>query len=227
MAARTRVKICGLTRTGDVAVACVAGADAVGFVCFQGSPRHVPRSALAELAHAVAPFVTPVLLFVDAAPEDIRRALEIVPNALLQFHGAESPADCQAYGRPYLRALAVGEGADLLDCERRFPAAAAMLVDTPPGGDGRNRGGDRPGGFGGAGIAFDWRRLPGAAARGRPLVLAGGLTAANVGGAIATVRPWAVDVSSGVEERKGVKDPARIRDFIAAVRAADADRTEP
>jgi phosphoribosylanthranilate isomerase len=210
MQQRTRVKICGLTRTQDVQAACALGADAVGFVCVPASPRYVEPARLRELARAVPPFVVPVLLFVDAAAEAVRAALESVPDALLQFHGRESAQTCGSFGRPYLRAVAVAAPGDLLDCERAFPGASGMLADAPSEA------------FGGSGRTFDWACLPEPALRALPLVLAGGLRAENVAAAIARVRPHAVDVSSGVEEAWGIKSVARMRGFIAAVRQADA-----
>ncbi|MEF9995104.1 MAG: phosphoribosylanthranilate isomerase [Burkholderiaceae bacterium] len=204
---RTRIKICGLTRSDDVAAAAVVGADAVGFVCYLKSPRFVGPERLLELARAVPPLVTPVLLFVNAAPAEVRAALELVPHALLQFHGDEPEVWCAQFQRPWLRAVRMAEGVDLLDCERRFPSAAGLLADAPSAG------------FGGSGESFDWSRLP--LRRSRPLILAGGLNADNVGAAITQVRPWAVDVSSGVESAPGIKDARRIHEFIAAVRAAD------
>lgn len=212
---RVRIKICGLTREADVAAAVAAGADAVGFVCYAASPRYVARERLAALAAGLPPFVTPVLLFVNAAEVEVRAALAAVPQALLQFHGDETEAECGRYGRPYLRALRMGEGADLLDCETRFASAAGLLADAPAAG------------YGGGGRRFDWSRIPPARRRGKPLVLAGGLDSDNVGAAIAQVEPYAVDVSSGVEvaqvaqEAKGIKDAARIAAFVAAVRAAE------
>ncbi len=214
---RTRIKICGLTRAEDVAAACALGADAVGFVCFEGSPRWVPPAALAGLAATVAPFVMPVLLFVDAAPEQVRTALAAVPHALLQFHGAESAADCERWGRPYLKAVAMAPGVDLLDWETTFTRAAGLLVDAPAAG----------GGFGGSGRRFDWSLVPPVARRARPLVLAGGLDATQVAAAIAAVAPAAVDVSSGVELARGIKSAAKMQAFITAVRAADAAQEDP
>jgi phosphoribosylanthranilate isomerase len=204
---RTRVKICGLTRAGDIESAARAGADALGFVCYERSPRYVAPAALAELARAIPPLATPVLLFVNALPEAIEAALARMPDALLQFHGDETAAQCARWGRPYLRAVRMAEGVDLLDCYAQFPSARGLLADTPSAG------------YGGSGQRFDWHRLP----RRRPgaLVLAGGLEAGNVAEAIARVRPEAVDVSSGVESAPGVKDAGHIREFIAAVRAAD------
>ncbi|HYA66132.1 MAG TPA: phosphoribosylanthranilate isomerase, partial [Burkholderiaceae bacterium] len=165
---------------------------------------------LTELAAAVPPLVTPVLLFVDAQPQEVRRALQVVPNALLQFHGHEDSTYCQSFGRPYLRAAAMGENIDLLEFERAFAGAAGLLADAARAGEG------------GTGHAFDWSRLPAPAQRTLPLILAGGLDAQNVGAAIASVRPYAVDVSSGVEETQGVKSIALLRSFFAAVRRADA-----
>jgi phosphoribosylanthranilate isomerase len=207
---RTRIKICGLTRAEDVAAAAAAGADALGFNCYPRSPRFVDEARLRELASALPPFVTPVLLFVNATPEQVGRGLALLPHALLQFHGDETPAECERYGRPYLRALRMVEGVDLLDCERSFPSAMALLADAPAPG------------YGGSGIAFDWSRLPAPERRSKPLVLAGGLNDTNVMEAIVRVRPFAVDVSSGVEDAPGLKSAARLQRFCAAVRAADA-----
>jgi len=206
----TRIKICGLTRVDDVAVAAQTGADALGFVCYARSARYVPAERLKELAASVPPFVTPVLLFVNPQVDEVRAALEQVPDALLQFHGDEDEGFCAQFLRPWLRAVRMAQGVDLLDCERRFPSAIGLLADAPSAG------------FGGSGESFDWQRIP--VRRSRPLVLAGGLHAGNVGQAIAQVRPWAVDVSSGVEAAPGIKDARRIEEFIAAVRAADQTR---
>lgn len=206
---RTRIKICGITRVEDAVAAVACGADAVGFVCYPRSPRFVERSRLRELARSLPPFVTPVLLFVNAAAEQVRACLAEVPNALLQFHGDESPADCERFGRPYLRAVRMAEGVDLLDSFRFFPSAIALLADAPAAG------------FGGGGAVFDWARLPAPDHRSMPLVLAGGLNEGNVGEAIARARPFAVDVSSGVETAPGVKSAERMQRFCAAVRAAD------
>jgi len=206
---RTRVKICGLTRFQDVQQACALGADAVGFVCHAASPRFVPVDRLPELARAVAPLVTPVLLFVNAPAQQIWSALAAVPGALLQFHGSEDAAACSAFGRPYLRAVAVDAKVNLLDFERKFAGAAGLLADAPSAG------------FGGSGRTFAWDRLPGPAARTLPLVLAGGLQADNVAAAIGQVRPFAVDVSSGVESAPGIKSEDRMRAFIDAVRQTE------
>ncbi len=219
---RTRVKICGLTREEDVRAAADLGADAMGFVCFPGSPRFVEPGRLLELARSVPPFVTPVLLFVDAPREQVLAALAAVPQALLQFHGVEDPRFCGSFHRPYIRALPVSSSCDLLDFEDQFPAAAGLLADSPAEAPGESPRPDSPAAFGGAGRTFPWDRLPAPPQRRLPLILAGGLRADNVGRAIAAVRPFAVDVSSGVEAARGIKSAQRIREFLAAVRVADA-----
>ena len=206
---RTRIKICGITRVQDAACAVSCGADALGFVCYPRSPRFVAAGRLRELTAALPPFVMPVLLFVNASSDHVQACLAQVPQALLQFHGDETRADCERYGRPYLRAVRMGEGVDLLDCARSFRSAVALLADAPAAG------------FGGSGTVFDWARLPAPAQRTMPLVLAGGLNESNVMDAIARARPFAVDVSSGVEEAPGVKSAERLQHFCAAVRAAD------
>jgi phosphoribosylanthranilate isomerase len=211
---RTRIKICGITRAEDAARAAENGADAVGFNCYPRSSRYVERARLRELAAALPPFVTPVLLFVNAAADYVEACAALVPEALLQFHGDEAAAQCERFGRPYLRAVRMAEGVDLLDCERLFPSASALLVDAPSAG------------FGGSGEAFDWSRLPSPSQRAKPLVLAGGLNDTNVMDAIGRVRPFAVDVSSGVEQAPGIKSAEKLRRFCAAVRAADR-RTYP
>ncbi len=204
---RTRIKICGLTREADVATACAAGADAVGFVCYPKSPRHVAPQRLRALARELGPFTVPVLLFVNSPPALVQAARDAVPTAVLQFHGDEQEPECARYGAPYLRALRMAEGVDLLDFERLFSSAAALLLDTPSEA------------YGGSGRAFDWSWIP--ARRSMRVILAGGLSSDNVMRAVQTVRPYAVDVSSGVEEAPGIKSAARIRDFVDAVRRAD------
>lgn len=207
---RTRIKICGLTREADVAAAVTAGADAIGFNCYPKSSRHVVPARLRALARGLPPFVAPVLLFVNASADLIEDALAAVPDATLQFHGDEHEAACSRYGRPYLRAVRMDPGVDLLDSEREFHSAVALLADAPSTAAAE---------YGGTGRTFDWTRVP--LRRNKPLVLAGGLNDANVGDAIGRLRPYAVDVSSGVEQSPGIKSEARIHQFIAAVRAAD------
>lgn len=205
---RTRIKICGLTREADVDAAVDAGADAIGFVLYPRSPRAVSARRAGELARRLPPFVTPVLLFVNAAEQEIAAALRAVPHGLLQFHGDETPAQCRAPARAYLRAVRMGPGVDLLDCAASFSDAQALLLDAHVEG------------YGGGGKVFDWSLvLPGVACR---LVLSGGLNPANVTDGLFRVRPWAVDVSSGVEAAKGVKDAMLMRRFCQTVREADA-----
>jgi phosphoribosylanthranilate isomerase len=221
-AQRTRIKICGLTRESDVDAAVDAGADAIGFVLYAKSPRYVPVERAAELASRLPPFVTPVLLFVNEDTTKIRAACASIAGAIAQFHGDESPDDCwQACGevqRPYLRAARIpmgdaGRGFDLLKFAQDFYQAQAILLDAQVDG------------YGGGGHTFNWSLLPPNV--NAHLVLSGGLNAANVIDGITQLRPrcksLAVDVSSGVEVsgQKGIKDPARIHAFVAAVRQAD------
>lgn len=205
---RTRIKICGLTREADVDAAVAAGADAIGFVLYDRSPRAVSPARAGELAQRLPPYVTPVLLFVNAAPEAIAAGLAAVPQAVLQFHGDESPAACEALGRPFVRAVRMAPGLDLLDFAASHPRAQALLLDAFVEG------------YGGGGKVFDWSAIP--AGVPRPVVLSGGLNPANVIDGVLRVRPSAVDVSSGVEAAKGIKDAGLMRQFCDAVREADA-----
>lgn len=207
MRPRTRIKICGLTREQDVDAAVAAGADALGFVFYPPSPRFVEIDRAAALMARVPPFVTIVGLFVNAGPDVVDTALARLPIQLLQFHGDETEADCQRFGRPYLKAARMRPGFDLINYAASFPGAAGVLLDAFVEG------------YGGGGEAFDWNLIP--TGLGKPLVLSGGLNPANVQEAVARVRPWAVDVSSGVETAKGIKDPAKISAFVAGVRSAD------
>jgi len=203
----TRIKICGLTREEDVDAAVASGADAIGFVFYPPSPRYVQPQRAAELAKRIPPFVDVVGLFVNEAPETVRAVCRQVPINLLQFHGDEDTAYCQQFAHPYLRAARVRPGIDLVEFARSFPDARGLLLDAFVEG------------YGGGGHVFDWTLIP----AGLPgfLVLSGGLTADNVGDAVRRVRPVAVDVSSGVEVGKGIKDHSKIAAFVAAVRKAD------
>jgi len=205
--ARTRIKICGLTREQDVDDAIDAGADALGFVLWARSPRHVSLTRAVALAARLPPFVTPVLLFVNASPSEVRRATDDLPQALLQFHGDETPEQCLAAGRPFMRAARMAPEFDLLDFASRFHGAAGLLLDTHAES------------YGGSGKVFDWSLIPPSVPL--PVVLSGGLSPANVTDGVLHVRPWAVDVSSGVEQSKGVKNAALMRRFCKAVRDAD------
>jgi len=204
---RTRIKICGLTREADVQAAVNAGADALGFVFYPSSSRYVTLHRGAELARTVPPFVTVVGLFVNAEPDLVEQACAAIPNLVLQFHGDESPADCRRFNRPFLRAARMAAGFDLLDFAAQYLDAQAVLLDAPVDG------------YGGGGKVFDWSLVPSGVPR--PVVLSGGLHAENVGRGIAALRPWAVDVSSGVEAAKGIKDAEALRRFCQAVRDAD------
>lgn len=200
-----RVKICGITRIEDGLAAAAAGAAAIGLV-FADSPRRVA----AEVAHAIAvalpPFIKVVGLFVDAPAEAVQAVLGRVPLDLLQFHGRETPEYCRQFGRPYIKTIHIKEGVDAVAAAGRYPDAAGMLFDA-----------FHPQLAGGSGTTFDWSRVP--RTLDRPVILAGGLTPENVAEAVRIVRPYAVDVSSGVESSKGIKDAARIAAFIRAATA--------
>ena len=224
MNARTRIKICGLTREQDVDAAVAAGVDAIGFVLYEKSPRHVSLARATELARRLPPFVTPVLLFVNQSATEIIAACASIAGAIVQFHGEESPAQCLAAtqhgARPFLRAARIplgdaGRHFDLVKYAHDYSTARAILLDAHVDS------------YGGAGHAFNWSLLPPNV--NAHLVLSGGLSAANVIDGILQVRPrcktLAVDVSSGVERsgpgNQGIKDPEKINQFVAAVRAAD------
>ena len=206
---RTRIKICGLRDAAVARVAAEAGADAVGIVFHPGSPRHASLEEARAVAGALPAFVQAVGLFVNAPAAQVRETLAAVPLSLLQFHGDEEPGYCGQFGLPWLKAVRVVPGTDLLECERRFSRASGLLLDAQV-----------PGQFGGTGTPFDWSLVPPTLAR--PVVLSGGLDAGNVGNAIRAVRPWAVDFSSGVEAARGVKDAALIEEFVRSVKDADA-----
>jgi phosphoribosylanthranilate isomerase len=207
MLQRTRIKICGLTREVDVDAAVAAGADAIGLVFYARSPRAVTLERAVQLVRRLPPFVTPVGLFVNAAREEVEAACAAIPNLLLQFHGDETPADCERFVRPYLRAARMAPGFDLLDFGQQFSSAQAVLLDAHVEG------------YGGGGKVFDWSLIP--SGRPFPVVLSGGLNPANVIDGVLHVRPGAVDVSSGVEAAKGIKDAELMQRFCAAVREAD------
>ncbi|MFN3715785.1 MAG: phosphoribosylanthranilate isomerase [Thiobacillus sp.] len=201
-----RVKICGITRVEDLRMACDAGADALGFVFYDKSPRNVSIETAAMLVRGLPPFVHSVGLFVDAAPASIETVLASVPLDLLQFHGDETPSECARYGRPFVKAVRVKAGTDLLKCAADFGAARGLLLDAYV-----------PGVPGGTGERFDWSLIPENLPL--PVVLSGGLDPDNVAEAVRRVRPWAVDVSSGVEAAKGIKDAAKVARFISQAKA--------
>ena len=208
---RTRIKICGITREQDLAAAVAAGADALGFVFYAPSPRYVTPERAAQLLAHVPAFVTRVGLFVNEQAEAVRAVLARVPLELLQFHGDEDAAYCSQFGRPWIKAARVKPGFDLLEYASAFakaPGVAGLLLDADVEG------------YGGGGKTFDWTLIP----RNLPLpvILSGGLHPGNVAKAVCALRPWAVDVSSGVEAARGIKDAQKITEFIAGVRDADA-----
>jgi phosphoribosylanthranilate isomerase len=206
---RTRIKICGITRTQDARAAAEAGADAIGLVFYPPSPRYVSTERAAEIRDALPPFVQTVALFVNADAPQVAQVLQRVRPAMLQFHGEETPEFCAQFGMPFVKACRVRPGVDALEYLRPYSRAAAWLFDShvPE--------------YGGIGESFDWSLLPAAGRLERSVILSGGLSRENVAEAIRRVRPWGVDVSSGVESAKGVKDGAKIAAFIAEVRNAD------
>lgn len=201
-----RSKICGITRIEDALLAVDAGADAIGLVFYAKSPRAVTAHQARAIIAQLPPFVTTVGLFVDVSRCELNEILELVPLDLLQFHGDESPTDCDGFQRPYIKALRVKPGDDIAAQVERYQNASGVLLDTYV-----------PGIPGGTGEAFDWSLVPQGLAK--PIILAGGLHAGNVAAAIAQVRPYAVDVSGGVEAQKGIKDAEKIRAFMQAVKA--------
>ena len=202
-----RSKICGIARIEDALAAAEAGADAIGFVFYAKSPRAVDVRQARAIITELPPFVTTVGLFVNASRCELNEILEVVPLDLLQFHGDETPQDCEGYHRPWIKALRVRPGDDLEAACKQYAGARGILLDTYVAGV-----------PGGTGEAFDWSLVP--AHLSKPIILAGGLSADNVGQAIAQVRPYAVDVSGGVEQAKGIKDAAKIEAFMRAVKQA-------
>ena len=207
---RTRIKICGLRDPAHARLAAEAGADAIGLVFYGPSPRFVEVARAREVAAALPAYVMAVGLFVNAPEQEVREVLASVRLDLLQFQGDEPPEFCERFGVPYVRAVRMAEGTDLLEYAARFHRAKALLLDAHV-----------PGQPGGTGRTFDWSGIPRDLAI--PLILSGGLTARNVARAVREVKPWAVDVSSGVEASRGVKDPALIVEFIRSVRSEDAE----
>jgi phosphoribosylanthranilate isomerase len=208
---RTRIKICGITREEDLAAAVAAGADALGFVFYPPSPRYVTPQRAAQLLEHVPAFVTRVGLFVNEPAATVRAVLAQTCLDLLQFHGDEDAAYCAGFGKPWIKAARVRAGFDLLEYASAFvdaPGACGLLLDAHVEG------------YGGGGQTFDWSLIPRSLPL--PVILSGGLHPGNVAGAVRAVRPWAVDVSSGVEAARGIKDAQKITDFIAGVRDADA-----
>jgi phosphoribosylanthranilate isomerase len=204
----TAVKICGITRLEDALAAAQAGAHAIGLVFYTGSPRYVTPAKAREIIRALPPSITTVGLFVNAAADEVRAVLAVAPVELLQFHGEETPEFCRQFGHPYVKAFRVVPDVDLIQCARNYRDAKALLLDTFVEGV-----------QGGSGVTFDWNLIPRNLAL--PVILSGGLNTENVTEAVRRVRPIAVDVSSGVESAKGIKDASKIAAFIKGVRNAD------
>ena len=202
-----RSKICGITRIEDALAAVEAGADAIGFVFYPKSPRAVTAQQAKAIIAALPPFISTVGLFVNASACELNETLDAVPLDLLQFHGDETPEQCEGYHRPFIKALRVKAGDDIAAACKQYSKASGILLDTYVEGV-----------PGGTGETFDWALIPKELSK--PIILAGGLTSANVSQAIAQVRPYAVDVSGGVEKSKGIKDHDKIRAFMSAVHAA-------
>ncbi len=207
---RTRVKICGITRFEDAMLACELGADAIGMVMTPSSPRCVTLEQARAIRIALPAFVDAVVLTHDLPAERVRAIIRGIRPDCVQFHGREDAAFCESFGVRYTKAIGMAGGLDVLAIAAEHAQAAGFVLDGHP-----------PGQQGGQGRTFDWSRIPRDFPR--PVILAGGLDAANVGDAIRTVRPWAVDLASGVESSPGIKDAARMRAFFAAVHAADAE----
>ncbi|WP_372971269.1 phosphoribosylanthranilate isomerase [Marinobacter sp.] len=205
---RTRVKICGVTRKQDAVAAAWAGADAIGFVFYEPSPRYVTPDAARDLVNALPAFVSATGLFVNPEAQFVESVLSQVPLDLLQFHGDETPEFCDSFGMRWIKAVRVRQSSDIADAFRDYCHASGLLVDAWD-----------PDKYGGTGQAFNWSLIP--ESRPLPLILAGGLASDNVSRAVAQVRPWAVDVSGGVERSKGIKDVEKITDFINEVHRVD------
>lgn len=205
---RTRIKICGITRPNDASIAVAHGVDAIGFIQWRNSPRYIDPVKAGEIANAIAPFVTCVAVFVNPSPNEVSEVIEAMPSVTLQFHGEETPEFCAGFGRPWIKAVGAKPGRDLIKYLHEFGGASAWLID---------KFNDQL--YGGTGSKFDWGLVPKHVAK--PLILSGGLDAQSVGEAIRTIHPYAIDVSSGVEVDKGIKDPEKIATFMTEVRRAD------
>lgn len=205
---RTRVKICGITRAQDGCAAAQAGADAIGLVFYDQSPRYVEPGQAAEICAALPPFVSVVGLFVNAPREQVGAVLAQLPIDLLQFHGTERADQCEGFGRPYIKAIGMKDGVDVAGVMQAHPQASGFLFDAW-----------QPDIHGGGGVAFDWKAMP--VIDDRPAILAGGLAPENIEQAVRQTRPWAVDVSSGVEQDKGIKSAEKIEAFIRGVVRGD------
>lgn len=208
---RTRIKFCGITRAQDARDAIRLGVDALGFVLVPQSPRAITPEAAAAIRRELPPFVTAVALLQNASEAQVRAAITALKPDLLQFHGDEDEAFCAQFGLPYLKAVAMAAPQDLSALAARYPSASALLLDSHGSG------------LGGTGHTFDWNQVQPVS---KPLILAGGLKPENVAAGIAQLRPYAVDVSSGIESAPGIKNFEKMRDFVRAVRLADHELTK-
>lgn len=208
MLPRTRVKFCGITQYEDAAAAVALGVDALGFVFYGPSPRNIAAEQASAIIAKLPPLVCKVGLFVDAGIDTVRAVLDRVPLDVVQFHGDEAAVDCEQAGRPYIKAIRMAPDVDLHTVAAQYASASALLLDAYT-----------TDAVGGTGLAFDWNRIPRSLPR--PVILAGGLTTANVAAAISAVRPYAVDVSSGVERSRGIKDPAKMKQFMIEVKSVE------
>ena len=206
---RTRIKFCGMTRAEDIRVAVALGIDAVGLILVPGSPRCLTLTQALALRATLPPFVASVALTLDADPRGVQRSAALLRPSMWQFHGSETAADCERLGLPFLKAVPMAQPEAAVAFAARYPTAAGFVLDSHAAG-----------GQGGSGLRFDWSRVP--AGLGARVILAGGLTPDNVFDAVRLVRPFAVDVSSGIESVPGTKDPERMRRFVDEVRRADA-----
>jgi phosphoribosylanthranilate isomerase len=205
---RTRVKFCGITQYEDAAAAVALGVDALGFVFYGPSPRNIPVEQASAIIAKLPPLVCKVGLFVDAGIDTVRAVLDAVPIDVVQFHGNEAADECEQAGRPYIKAIRMAPEVDLHAASERYKSASALLLDAFVADA-----------VGGTGLAFDWSRIPGSLPQ--PVILAGGLTTANVAAAIKAVRPYAVDVSSGIERSRGIKDPEKMKQFMIEVKSVE------
>jgi len=210
---RTRIKICGITRQEDAVAVVQHGADALGLVFFPDSPRYVRPDKALQIIAGVAPFVTTVGLFVNPSAAEVNNVLQQVPLGMLQFHGSEDNATCNSFGLPFIKSIAMREGVDILSIMEAYPDAAGLLLDAW-----------QPDIHGGGGTPFDWHSIPKGVPK--PLILAGGLSPDNIAAAVSTLRPYAVDVSSGVESARGIKSAAKIAAFTEGVRRSDTSDPE-
>lgn len=205
---RTRIKFCGITRVEDAKQAVTLGVDALGFVFYEPSPRNVTVAQAAEIISGLPAFTTSVALFVNAVPDHVEQVIQLCHVDLLQFHGDESPEECQQYGRPYIKAIRMRPDVDLAAEAERYQSARGLLLDSYQAGT-----------PGGTGEAFDWARVPEDLAK--PIILAGGLKPDNVAIAIQKVQPYAVDVSGGIEASKGIKDTNKMHEFVTEVKRVE------